>query len=136
MKYEFMAAHEQDYEVKRMSQALGVGRSGYYAWRKRGMSQRAVEEQGLVREIRTEYQSSRRTYGSPRIQAALVRRGIACSRKRVARLMRAHGIVAQRPRKRSPNTSQRQAGVIPEPNLLNQDFSASGPNLKWVAEIV
>lgn len=135
MKYEFMAAHEQDYEVKRMSQALGVGRSGYYAWRKRGMSRRAVEEQGLVQEIRAAYQASRRTYGSPRIQAALVRRGIACSRKRVARLMRAHGIVAQRPGKRSPNTSQRQADVIPAPNLLNQDFSAPGPNLKWVADL-
>lgn len=135
MKYEFMTAHEAEYEVKRMSQALGVGRSGYYAWRKRGVSVREKEEPAMVREIQAEYQASRRSYGSPRIQAALERRGIACGRKRVARLMRTHGIVAQRPRKRHPNTTQRQAGAIPSANLLNQDFSALGPNLKWVVDI-
>jgi transposase InsO family protein len=135
MKYEFMAAHEQDHEVKRMSQALGVGRSGYYAWRRRGMSQREQEDQVLVREIQSVYQTSRRTYGSPRIQAALGRKGILCGRNRVARLMRMHGISVQRPRKGHPNTTQRQAGAVPAPNLLNRDFSAPGPNLKWVVDI-
>lgn len=135
MKYEFMAAHEQEYEVKRMSQALGVGRSGYYAWRKGGVSQREKADQALVGEIQRVYQASRRTYGSPRIQAALEHKGILCGRKRVARLMRRHGIAAQRPRKRPPRTTQRQAGAIPAPNLLNQEFSAPGPNLKWVVDI-
>lgn len=135
MKYEFMGAHEQEHEVKRMSQALGVGRSGYYAWRKRGMSQREKEDRALVREIQTVYQASRRTYGSPRIQAALGHKGIFCGRNRVARLMRTHGIAVQRPQKRHPITTLRQAGAIPAPNLLNRDFSAPGPNLKWVVDI-
>lgn len=135
MKYEFMAAHEQDHEVKRMSQALGVGRSGYYAWRRRGMSQRDQEDQELFREIQSVHQSSRRTYGSPRIQAALGHKGILCGRNRVARLMRKHGISVQRPRKGHPITTQRQVGAISAPNLLNRDFSAPGPNLKWVIDI-
>jgi len=135
MKYEFMQAHEHEFEVKQMSRALGVGRSGYYAWRKRGISQREQEEQILVREIESVYQASRRTYGSPRIQAALVHKGILCSRKRVARLMRRNGIAVKRPRKRHPITTQRQAGAIPAPNLLDRDFSAPGPNLKWVVDI-
>jgi putative transposase len=135
MKYEFMAAHASEYGIQRMCQALGVGRGGYYAWCKRPISQRELANQELLGQIKHVYQASRQTYGSPRIHAALQRQGMVCGRNRVARLMQMHRIAAKKRSKRHPVTTQRQPGVVPAPNLLAQDFSASAPNCKWVADI-
>jgi len=135
MKYAFIAAHTGQYSVKRMCQALGVKRSGYYAWRGRPASQREQANQALLTEIQTAFQASRQTYGSPRIHAVLRRKGVVCNRKRVARLMRMHGISARRQRKRYPVTTQRQLGAAIAPNWLNQEFSATAPNQKWVTDI-
>jgi putative transposase len=135
MKYAFISAHASEYLVKRMCQALKVTRSGYYAWYKRPPSKREQANQALLEQIRKIYQTSRKTYGSPRIHAYLRRRGWLCGHNRVARLMHLHGIVARRMHRCYPVTTQRQPGVIPAPNLLNRDFSADQPNQKWVTDI-
>jgi transposase InsO family protein len=134
MKYAFIAAHTEQFSIQRMCRVLGVGRSGYYAWQRRSPSSRAQANQILVELIRAEHQASRKTYGSPRIQMALQRKGVACGRHRVARLMRQQGIYVQRRRKAHPVATQRQPGVVPAPNRLNQDFSAPAPNRKWVSD--
>jgi len=113
---------------------LEVSASGYYAWQLAQVSTRELENRVLVEQIRAAYKTSRRTYGSPRIQASLVRQGIACGRHRVARLMRREGISPQKRHKRHPVTTQRQPGVIPVLNHLNQDFSATVINEKWVSD--
>lgn len=135
MRFEFIATHEGEHGVKRMCEALGVTRSGYYAWRSRPIGVREQANQEIVKRIKQVYQDSRQTYGSPRIHASLQRQGVVCGRKRVARLMQMHEIVARRPRKFHPSTTQRQPGAIPAPNLLHRDFSAPAPNLKWVTDI-
>jgi transposase InsO family protein len=134
MKYTFIAAHRGEFAVKRMCRVLGVQRSGYYAWRKRTPSTRAQANQALLALIRAEHQNSRRTYGSPRVHVVLQRQGVKCGHNRVARLMRLHGIVALQRRKYHPLTTQRQPGVVPAPNRLDQDFSAAAPNQKWVSD--
>jgi len=130
-----MAAHESELDVKVMSRVLCVSRSGYYAWRNRPESPRTQANERLLVRIREEYQLSRKTYGSPRIHAALQRKGITCSRKRVARLMRLDNIAARRARRRIPRTTQRDPNSVPAPNLLNQDFSSPAPDRKWVSDI-
>jgi putative transposase len=135
MIYQFMAVHAGKFRVERMCRVLGVGRSGYYAWRSRPTSLRAEVDEGLLVKIREEYRISRGTYGSPRIHAALHKQGVPCGRKRVARLMRLHKLTGQKRRKRHPVTTQRDGKAIPAPNLLNQDFLASAPNQKWVSDI-
>jgi putative transposase len=134
MKYTFIAAHEEEFAIWRMCGVLGVQRSGYYAWRRRNPSSREQANLALLELIRTEHQASRKTYGSPRIQVALQRKGVMCGRKRVARLMRMHGIVPEKRRSPQPVTTQRQPGVVPAPNRLAQDFSAPAPNRKWVSD--
>jgi len=134
MKYTFIAAHTEEYQIRRMCHALEVQRSGYYAWRRRTPSTRAQANEALLELIREEHEASRKTYGSPRIQIVLRRKGIPCGKNRVARLMRLHGIVAQKRHKWHPTTTQRQPGVVPAPNLLNQDFTAPAPNRKWVSD--
>jgi putative transposase len=134
MKYTFIAAHAEQFAIQRMCRLLAVQRSGYYAWQHRWPSSRAQANQALMELIRTEHRTSRKTYGSPRIQVVLQRQGIACGRHRIARLMRLDGLYARRRRKTHPITTQRQAGVIPAPNRLNQVFSALSPNQKWVSD--
>jgi len=135
MIYQFMRVHENEFRIGRMCRVLGVGRSGYYAWRSRPTSQRTQANEVLLEKIRAAYQASQATYGSPRIQVALQHQGVRCSKKRVARLMRQHQIIARPRKKRRPITTQRETGAIPAPNLLNQDFYASAPNQKWVSDI-
>jgi putative transposase len=135
MKHIFMGAHVGEFPVKRMCRVLGVGRSGYYAWRRRSPSTREQANQALMGLIQTEYRLSRQTYGSPRIQAALRRKGVRCGRHRVAHLMRQDGLCARPRRTAHPVTTRRQAGVVPAPNRLNQDFFAPAPNRKWVGDI-
>jgi putative transposase len=130
-----MKRHESEFGVKPMCQVLGASRSGYYAWRSRPDSPRAQANQRLLVQIREEYQLSRKTYGSPRIHASLQRKGVRCSRKRVARLMRLDNIAARRARRSIPRTTQKDPNAIPAPNLLNQDFSSPAPDRKWVSDI-
>jgi putative transposase len=134
MRYRFISEHSQEYGVERMCQVLGVARSGYYAWKERVPSVRERANQKLIEQIRTEYSASRKTYGSPRIQAALKRKHVLCGRNRVACLMRRDGLQARPQRKRHPQTTQRDPSVTPAPNRLNQEFSASAPNQKWVTD--
>jgi transposase InsO family protein len=135
MKYAFMAAHLHEHHLGRMAQVLGVSRSGYYAWQARQSSEREKANQALLEQIRQVHAASRQTYGAPRIQAALRQQGVFCSRKRVAHLMRQHQLIGRAPQRRHPHTTQRDPAALPAPNRLNQEFEASLPNRKWVADI-
>jgi putative transposase len=135
MTYAFITAHAKVFPVRRMCEVLGVSPSGYYDWRKRPPSERQKANERLLAAIRREHEVSRQTYGSPRIHAALGRRRIRVGRNRVARLMQANGIVGQAPRRRRPVTTQKAEGALAAPNLLAQDFTASKPNEKWLADI-
>ena len=134
MKYTFIAANTVEFRVKRMCHALAVQRSGYYAWRRRTPSTRAQANEVLLKLIREEHETSRKTYGSPRIKKVLERKGVLCGKNRVARLMRMHGIAAKKRHKWHPTTTQRKPGVVPAPNWLNQEFTAVAPNRKWVSD--
>jgi putative transposase len=50
---------------------LNVSRSGYYDWLGRPDSQRAQENELLLKQIRDIHKESRFTYGSPRVHAEL-----------------------------------------------------------------
>ena len=134
MRYAFIADHTQAFGVELMCQVLGVGRSGYYAWKGRSPSARAQANQVLADAICTEFVTSRETYGALRIQAALRRKGVVCGRHRVTRLMRQGDLHARPRRPRHPVTTQRDPTATPAPNRLNREFSASAPNQKWVCD--
>lgn len=86
--YEFMKAHSRTYDVKTMCRALGVTRSGYYAWLQHPISNKAEEDARLLRLIRASFKASHGIYGSPRVFLDLREAGETCSKHRVARLMR------------------------------------------------
>jgi len=95
---------------------------------------RDKENERLVFEIKIVHEKSRKTYGSPRIAAALHASGIRCSRNRVARLMRENGVMAKTKRRFKITTDSKHKFSI-SPNLLNQDFTADIPYQKWTGDI-
>lgn len=135
MKYVFMAAHEKEFAIKQMCLILGVKRSGYYAWKKRPTSSRAKANEELLEQIREAFDVCRKVYGSPRIRHYLIGKGHYCGRHRVARLMKQAHLVAKRVLRRHPQTTRQSPGARTAPNFLDQDFTATRPNEKWVGDI-
>jgi putative transposase len=124
------------HRVARMCRVLGVSPSGYYAWRKRGLSRRRREDAALLERVRGVWEGSGRTYGAPRVWAELRAGGVRCSRKRVARLMREAGLVGAYPRRRRRKTTVQDPRAAAAPDLVGRQFRAAGPNRLWVADLV
>jgi len=134
MRYRFVAAEQASYPVRLLCRVVGVAASGFYAWLRRGPSQRERQDRSLAEQIAAVFAASRRTYGSPRVHAELRAEGIRVSRKRIARLMREGGLAATI-RRRFPRTTNSDHGRPVAPNLLEQKFTADQPDTVWLADI-
>jgi transposase InsO family protein len=135
MKYAFIASQVSTFAVRVLCHVLDVSVSGYYAWHRRTPSAHEQADGVLRARICTAFRAGRGVYGSSRIHATLRAQGVRCARKRVARLMRAHGLCAGRTRRHKPRTTDSQHTQPIAPNLLGRDFTAQAPNRKWVADI-
>jgi putative transposase len=132
--YRFIEAEKASYSVTLLCRVLQVGRSGYYAWRRRGVSARAQADEHMSRQIGQIHQARRGVYGAPRIHAELRAMGTRCGRKRVARLMRQAGLVGCH-RRRRVRTTRREPRASPAPDRVARRFVAGAPNQLWTADI-
>jgi putative transposase len=123
-----------NHSIVLLCRVLHVSCSGYYAWRKREPSARAKDDAVLTEQIRSIHEQSRQTYGAPRVQADLAADGIRCGTKRVARLMRAAGIVGCH-RRRQVVTTVREESAPLAPDRVERQFAAEAPNTTWTADI-
>ena len=130
-----MSANQACFPIATMARVLGVSKAGYYAWLRRPPSGRAMADAALLKRVRTVHTSSRHTYGAPRVHAALQWEGEKRGRKRIARLMREAGLVGASHRHGGPVTTRRDRDARPAPDLVDRDFTASGPDQLWVADI-
>ncbi len=71
MIYRFIEAERAHYSVRRLCRSLGVAPSGYYVWRHRPPSHRALANQALLVQIRAIHAETHQRYGSPRMHAEL-----------------------------------------------------------------
>jgi putative transposase len=122
-----------DFEVKELCQAMGVSRSGYYAWRNPEVSAREADEAELLQRIEKLHQDHRQRLGSPRMAHYLRGEGGRCSENRVARLMRREGIAARRKKPFRPKTTQ--PGKSVSENHLKTLAPPTGPDEIWVSDI-
>lgn len=126
--------NEGNYPVSSMCRLLSVSASGYYHWRDRPLSKRSLENGALLDKIREIFKKEKGRSGAVRIRKLLMMDGITVSRHRVARLMKKHGLRAKAAKKFKATTNSNHQLPIAD-NLLEQDFSASRPDEKYVSDI-
>jgi putative transposase len=118
-----------------MCDALQVSKSGYYDWHERAPSKRSSANFKLLDQIKQAHAMSDETYGMPRIRAELADGGITASRKRIAALMRTHGIAGLSRRRGYCVTTVRNPKDRPAPDLVKRQFVATDINQLWVADM-
>jgi putative transposase len=134
-RFSFIAAEKARVPVALACRALGVSRSGFYAWRRRAPSARAQVDCELTATIQVVHAASRGTYGAPRVHAELAdAHAVHCGRKRVARLMRLAGLRGVC-RRRFVRTTRRDPAAPPADDLVRRVFSVPAPDRLWVADI-
>lgn len=134
MKYRFIDQAKKEFPAHRLCRAMGVSQSGYFASSRRPASSRQRDDLVMRAHVRSAYALSNETYGSPRMTRELQDHGFAVGRRRVARLMRTNGMQA-RQRRRFKRTTDSQHAFPVAPNIIDQDFAATGPNQKWGTDI-
>ena len=136
MKYAFIEQHRQVFSTQRMCAVIGVARSGYYAWRRRGgepsprRRQQAITDQHVAQA----FQQGKGRSGAPRLTHDLNGAGVSICRNTVAASLRRQELRAKAARKYKATTNSRHSLPV-APNLLKQDFTADAPNQKWVGDI-
>ena len=114
-----------------------VSRQAFYDWRQRLAGGPTEAEQvdaelvAVMREIHDEFDE---TYGSPRMTVALTNQGWVVNHKRIARLMRLHGIVGVHKPAKVRTTIPTEHNP-PLPDLVVGDFTVGRPDVAWVSDI-
>jgi transposase InsO family protein len=141
-RFQFVADHSTTsrpgWSVKRLCALVEIERSSYYAWLNAAPArlERAAADAALAERIRVVHDQDK-TQGAPRITAELndgVGAGEKVNHKRVARVMREHGIRGYR-RRRKVRTTIPEPADQKVPDLLRRDFTAPAPNLRYVGDI-
>jgi putative transposase len=130
-----METMKGEHPVRLLCEAFEVAPSGYYRWRSRPRSRREEQDVALGQQIIIVHQQSRRSYGAPRIVDELRAAGVRISRRRCARLMRAHGVRGKKKNRRRPRTTDSKHGRPMPANRLQSQGTPTGPNQVWVTDI-
>ena len=130
-----MKANQASYPVRVMCRMLKISKSGFYAWLRRPMSDRARSDIALTAKIHAIHRRSREAYGAPMIHAELADdHAIHVGCKRVARLMRVAGLRGVQIKRfvRTTIPDSYSAAVV---DRVDRRFQAPGPDRLWVADI-
>ena len=119
--------------LKASCRLLGVSSAGFFHWRRRPLSPRAVRRAWLADVVIEIWERSRRCYGWRRIQAELAHSwGHHASRKLLRSIMRDHDICGLPRHKSRRRDELRPFGGE---DLVNREFSRDGPDRLWMTDI-
>jgi putative transposase len=136
VKYAWIEEHRQTYSTTLMCELLSVSRSGLNAARARTPSRRTLDDEQLVGQIRHSQHKHRGRYGRRRMTTEVSQaQGRQVNHKRVARLMREHGLQSHKRRRFRVVTTDSKHTHPVAPNVLARDFAATAPNQKWLADL-
>ncbi|NTG18798.1 IS3 family transposase [Agrobacterium rhizogenes] len=131
-KTQLVDALKDTYRLSELLAQLQIARSCYFYHRTRMC---LADKYAAVRHSLAEiFEANRRCYGYRRLQASLARQSVIISEKVVQRLMKQEHLVVARPRRRRFGSYLGEISPAPE-NLINRDFHAKAPNVKWLTDI-
>lgn len=134
MRYSFIKDNSGQFPTRAMCEALRVSPSGYYHWRNRPRSARALRHDLMLAEIKRVHAGKDEVYGYRRVYEQLLADGVDCSESVVYHLMRKNRIRAKKKHRFVVTTDSKHCLPI-SPNLLERDFDVTGPNQCWVGDI-
>lgn len=138
-KYEYIDSQKNDpaetNPVTKMCLWLAVSTSGYYHWLSRPQSATAARRGALAVRICHFFEQSDGTYGYRRIHADLAEEGTECSPELVRQIMRQEHLVPCQPRPFRVTTDADAEAAASMPDLVNRDFTADRPGVKFVGDI-
>jgi len=136
VKYVFMQNHTGEFKVTAMCRVLKASRSGFYRWCQRGQQPTARQQwhNRLDQHVASAFQTRKSRCGSPTLTLDLHDDGHVYDRKTVAASMKRQNLRAKAARKFKATTNSKHNLPV-APNLLQQDFSATAANQKWVGDI-
>lgn len=134
MRYAFIKIHHLQFNVRAMCRMLHVHPSGFYAWLKNPLSNRAKEDKRQTKLIKKAWEDSGKVYGYRKLHDDLLDQGETCCPNRVARLASLAGIKAQIGYKRRPGTYGGKPSVVVD-NTLDRQFNVDAPDTVWVTDI-
>lgn len=117
-----------------MCRLLKVSRSGFYAWSRRPVSQRAQRRELVSEAVEAAYTGFKKRYGAPRLTVELNEQGIDCSLNHVAQLLKEKGLRA-RNGKGFKYRARIESKTNVSENLLKRQFEVDEPNRKWISDI-
>lgn len=137
MKYAWIQTHHNEYPVSLMCDVMNVSTSGYYSQLQRQPGPRAQRSQRIKQTVQQIYDEHHGIYGSCKIADVMRERDelAAACRNTVAAAMRELGLKSRVRKTFKPTTTTTDPSKRPAANLLEQDFTAEGPNQKWVTDI-
>jgi len=117
-----------------MCRCLRIQPSGFYAWQKSPLSQRAREDARQTDLIRKAWHDSGKVYGYRKLHDDLLDHGESCCPNRVARLTRLAGIKAQIGYNRRPGSYGGKPSLAVD-NTLDRQFDVAAQDRAWVTDI-
>lgn len=115
-----------------MCEALGVARSAYYWCLANPASEKGPDP--ITADVVAAWRENRREYGAPKLKAALAKRGITASRRRIKRIMDENGLVSLYSRRRCKPKPQK-APAASAPNILARGFDGRAPRTHVVGDL-
>lgn len=134
MRYTWIQKHRRHYPVALMCDVLQVSPSGYYDWQVRKPSQQQQHRDKIVQAAARSHFESHRIYGYRKVWEDLDEQQVACCPETVRRVLQELGLFSRRKRKFVVTTDSQHTQPVAE-NLLDRDFTAAGPNQKWLTDI-
>ncbi|MCU7196404.1 IS3 family transposase [Turicibacter sanguinis] len=131
---QFIDRHRSEHNIKQLCDVLNIPRSTYYQSKHQTESKWEHENQQLLERIKEIYFESKRRYGAIKVHRQLIKEGFSVSLKRVQRLMKSSGLASIIQKKYTPYKQSKEI-VLERDNILEQDFSTTSINQKWVSDI-
>jgi len=117
-----------------MCDCFKVSPNAFYDWKAGKSTKRIQREKVLSEKIKTIWEESRYTYGSPRVWEELQQAEGKVSKSLIARVMRKYGFRSVHKKKFKVTTDSKHTFPVSD-NVLNRDFTADRIAQKWVSDL-